>query len=1009
LPPACRRAAGGGTDEAGQVLTFNVSTDNDPLFAVLPAIDATTGQLTYTPAADANGSATITVTLQDDGGTPNGGADTSAAQNFTITVDAVNDAPSFVVGSNQTVEENAGAQTVAGFATGMSPGGGADEVGQVLTFNVSTDNDPLFAVLPAIDASGELTYTPATDTTGSATVTVTLSDNGGTANGGADTSAAQNFTITVNAAGNNEPTVQASAINIDFVASRSMRIKWTAGNGDGSIAILRLAAPATSQVPPVDFTDYTADTDYTLAPATSGGSENFVVYKGTGTQVTVSGLTQNINYTIEVYAWGGFGVETDYRQTLPAQLDKITDGPAMHNYDNAAICGDCHSPHGDAGFVPRGSGGEAVCRNCHKPGGEAALKLDFNMHNTPNYAADDVDCGSCHEVHRLNPGGNTTESTNPVTLSTDNNQSFIRANVNKYITTATSGEAVYHTAGDDLAIEGGDSTTARGICQSCHSETDYHKHGGGTDASQCHVGGTNDPCPAPETDCRICHSHIDNFLPTGGSCTGCHNNTQDNGNYTGRRAVVPEFARLSTHVADTSLADSDCEVCHAQAPPDNGHEHGLSGGTADNRVTLWNVDATSPQTSIQLAIDGDPALDRAEAALLTPFCLDCHDSDGALTQGANALAPFTGSGAPADIDATWSSSSHGSMPQTDPPNGSGEISTCFGDGSFGCHASGHGSEKLKLRTPDPHLSATSPDFSEQKEGFCLNCHRSSGESNFDINSGLLAGNDNTVTSPDGAAINQMHDILPADGDGPSGGDVTCSDCHDPHLANSTTPNVDPDDTSLPFTSTYNTANTYGGLNYDSGSNLDPTNPLGAVGGPYTDIPDYVDFCLTCHDGTVPAGVTMPGTMRNIEYFYLNPGAGGNLDYHGAGDAGDAGNGFLKVPWVATQTDPPTVEVGANYAALNCTLCHDSHASTNIYHLADSIKVAGVQMEVGGWTGDTIGTLSGTTYTLPNTSKAGTQSDHDWGGFCSFCHQMEKHGVDEDKACRSGHMHGGGAF
>ena len=34
----------------------------------------------------------------DDGGTANGGIDTSAAQTFTITVTAVNDAPSFIKG-----------------------------------------------------------------------------------------------------------------------------------------------------------------------------------------------------------------------------------------------------------------------------------------------------------------------------------------------------------------------------------------------------------------------------------------------------------------------------------------------------------------------------------------------------------------------------------------------------------------------------------------------------------------------------------------------------------------------------------------------------------------------------------------------------------------------------------------------------------------------------------------------------------------------------------------------
>ncbi len=45
--------------------------------------------------------------------------------------------------------------------------------------------------------NGTLTFTPATGATGSATVTVRIHDNGGTAGGGVDTSAPQTFTITV--------------------------------------------------------------------------------------------------------------------------------------------------------------------------------------------------------------------------------------------------------------------------------------------------------------------------------------------------------------------------------------------------------------------------------------------------------------------------------------------------------------------------------------------------------------------------------------------------------------------------------------------------------------------------------------------------------------------------------------------------------------------------------------------------------------------------------------------
>ncbi len=44
--------------------------------------------LSFTPAADANGQALVSVFLRDDGGTANGGDDTSPTRTFTITVDA---------------------------------------------------------------------------------------------------------------------------------------------------------------------------------------------------------------------------------------------------------------------------------------------------------------------------------------------------------------------------------------------------------------------------------------------------------------------------------------------------------------------------------------------------------------------------------------------------------------------------------------------------------------------------------------------------------------------------------------------------------------------------------------------------------------------------------------------------------------------------------------------------------------------------------------------------------
>jgi hypothetical protein len=186
----------GPPSESSQSLSFTVSSDNPALFSVQPAV-APDGTLTYAPAPDANGVATVTVTAQDDGGTAGGGADTSAPSTFALTLDPVNDPPSFTAGPNQSSLSLLGAQTVPGWATGIAPGP-ANESSQSVVFTVSNDNAGLFAVQPAVAPNGTLTYTPTLLAVGSATVTIRAVDNGGKSGPGAeDTSPAQTFTISI--------------------------------------------------------------------------------------------------------------------------------------------------------------------------------------------------------------------------------------------------------------------------------------------------------------------------------------------------------------------------------------------------------------------------------------------------------------------------------------------------------------------------------------------------------------------------------------------------------------------------------------------------------------------------------------------------------------------------------------------------------------------------------------------------------------------------------------------
>ena len=184
----------GPANESAQLLTFAfyVTVNTNPsLFSILPAVDSD-GILTYTPAPDANGDATITMVLKDGGGTANGGVDTSVAKTFDITVNAVNDTPSFTVGDDQEVLEDSGTQAVTNWAADISHGAD-NESGQILTFIVS--NNALFSGQPAVDSDGTLTYTPVPNANGVANLTINLEDNGG----GLNTRASQLFKITITA------------------------------------------------------------------------------------------------------------------------------------------------------------------------------------------------------------------------------------------------------------------------------------------------------------------------------------------------------------------------------------------------------------------------------------------------------------------------------------------------------------------------------------------------------------------------------------------------------------------------------------------------------------------------------------------------------------------------------------------------------------------------------------------------------------------------------------------
>ena len=306
----------GPSDEAGQALTFVVTGNSNPaLFAAGPAV-APSGALTYTPAPNANGSATVTLKLTDNGGTANGGVDASGEQTFVINVTAVNDAPSFVKGADQTAIENAGAQTVAAWATAISAGP-PDEAGQTLTFDASNNNNALFSAQPSIDATGKLTYTSAPDAFGTAMVTVQMHDNGGTANGGVDASAAQTFTITVNPV-NHAPS---------FTKGPSQTVLEDAGTQSVSGWATNIGAGPPNEA--AQALDFIATNDNNALFSTQPA----VDATGKLSYTTAPNRNGSATVTLKLHDSGGTangGVDTSAPQTFTITITPVNDAPTFN-------------------------------------------------------------------------------------------------------------------------------------------------------------------------------------------------------------------------------------------------------------------------------------------------------------------------------------------------------------------------------------------------------------------------------------------------------------------------------------------------------------------------------------------------------------------------------------------------------------------------------------------------------------------------------------------------------
>ena len=202
----------GNKGNASEIVTSVTATSTNTNLIPNPVVTYTnpntTGMLTYTPVPGNTGTATITLTVMNSGGTANGGVNTFS-ETFVITVTPINQSPTLdPINTPAPIFENAPAQTIG--LTGISNGANASQF--VIVTAVSSN--PALIPNPTVNytspsTTGSITYTPVANTSGTAVITVTVSDNGSTANGGI-ISIPQHFTVTVTAV-NQPPTINAIA------------------------------------------------------------------------------------------------------------------------------------------------------------------------------------------------------------------------------------------------------------------------------------------------------------------------------------------------------------------------------------------------------------------------------------------------------------------------------------------------------------------------------------------------------------------------------------------------------------------------------------------------------------------------------------------------------------------------------------------------------------------------------------------------------------------------------
>ena len=303
------------SNEMSQVVSYSLSPASVSFANI--SFNSSTGEVSITSIADANGSQMFTVTADD-------GQDTYS-QTFMLTVNAMNDAPAFTLSGDISVIEGIYTSATETVIPSVVP---ADEMSQSVVYSISPAS-VAFANISINSATGEVTITPIADQFGSQLFTITADDGQSMHN-----TSSQTFTLTVEE-GNNPPS---------FTNSGDVIV-------DEDFATTEMVVVTPDAVRPHEAGQVVT---YSLSPA-SVSFANISFDSNTGNMTITSIADEHGSQQFAITADDGQSRNNLYSETFMLMINSINDAPAFTLSGDVMVNEDFVTTEqvvAAAGFVP---------------------------------------------------------------------------------------------------------------------------------------------------------------------------------------------------------------------------------------------------------------------------------------------------------------------------------------------------------------------------------------------------------------------------------------------------------------------------------------------------------------------------------------------------------------------------------------------------------------------------------------------------------------------------------